>query len=108
VEVDRAPLLELGHLGIGDPDQPPQPGLAHADVAGQGTLDGDDGPPPEPRGQGIPQHLRLGVIAGRTQGLAQARVVGVVAAPAASPLAMRAASAPPVRVARLAEQRHRS
>jgi hypothetical protein len=30
VEVDGATALELGHLGIGDPDQPPEPGLIAA------------------------------------------------------------------------------
>jgi len=66
VEVDRPTPLELGHLGIADLDQPPQLGLTHADLAGQGTVQGDGGPPPQLRRQRIPQHLRLGVITGRT------------------------------------------
>jgi len=99
VEVDRPALLELGHLGIGDPDQPPQASLAQADLAGQGTLDSNGGAPPELRGQGVPQHLGVGVVAGRTQRLPEARVVGVVAMPAASPAAMRAAGALAVRMA---------
>ena len=35
MEVDGAAALELGHLGIGDPDQPPQPSLVYADLASQ-------------------------------------------------------------------------
>jgi hypothetical protein len=99
MEVDRAPTLVLGHLGIGDPDQPTQPGLVQADQAAQGTLDGDGGPPPQLRGQGVPEHLRLGVVAGRTQWLPQPRVIHVMAMPAASPLAVRAAGTLAVRMA---------
>jgi hypothetical protein len=100
VEVDRPAPLELGHLGIGDPNQPPQFGLAHADLAGQGTLDGDGGPAPQFRGQGVPQHLGLGVIARGAQRLPQPWVVLVVAVPAASPLAVGASGALPVGVTR--------
>src|SRR5512133_161895 len=55
MEVDRAPLLELGHLGVADSDHLPEPGLVQADLAGQGTLDGDGGSPPELRGERVPQ-----------------------------------------------------
>ena len=99
MEVDRPAPLELGHLGIGDPDQPAQLALLEADQAAQGTLDGDGGPPPQLGGQGVPQHLRLGVVAGRAERLAQPRVVLVVAVPAASPGAVRAAGTLPVGVA---------
>ncbi len=54
MEVDRPALLELGHLGIGDADQPPQAGLAYADLAGQGPVEGDGCPAPQLRGQGVP------------------------------------------------------
>ena len=99
VEVDRAASLELGHLGVGDPDQPPQLGLLEADQPAQGTLDGDGGPTPQLGRQRVPEHLRLGVVAGRAQRLAQARVVLVMAMPAAIPAAMRAAGTLPVGVA---------
>ena len=88
VEVDRPTALELGHLGIGDPDQPAQLTLLEADQPAQGAVDGDGGPPPQLRGQGVPEHLGLGVIAAGTQRLAQPRVVLVMAVPAASPVAM--------------------
>jgi hypothetical protein len=54
MEVDRASPLELGHLGIANPDQPPQLGLTHADLAGQGTVQGDGGAPPQLRRERIP------------------------------------------------------
>jgi hypothetical protein len=63
VEVDRPPALELGNLGIADPDDLPQGGLLQADQAGQGPVEGDGGSPPEFGRQGVPQHLRRGVIA---------------------------------------------
>jgi hypothetical protein len=49
VEVDGAPALELGHFGIADPHQPAQLPLVQPDEAGQGTLEGDGGPPPQLR-----------------------------------------------------------
>ena len=84
----------------GDPDQPPQPGLAHADLTSQGTLQGNSGPSPQLRRQGVPHHLRVSVIAGRAERLAQPRVVPIMAASAASRQAMRAAGTLPVGVAR--------
>ena len=99
VEVDRAAPLELGHLGVGDPDQPPQLPLLEADQPAEGTLDGDGGPPPQLGRERVPQHLRLGVVAGRAERLAQPRVVLVVAVPAAIPDAVRAAGTLPVGVA---------
>jgi hypothetical protein len=54
VEVDRAAPLELGHLGVGDPDQPAQLSLMQTDQPGQGTLEGDGGPPPQLGGEGVP------------------------------------------------------
>jgi hypothetical protein len=100
VEVDGAPALELGHLGIGDPHQPAQLALLEADQPTQGTVDGDGGPPPQLGRQGVPEHLRLGVVAGRAERLPQAWVVGVMAMPAASPGAVRAAGTLSVRVTR--------
>ena len=111
MEVDRPAPLELGHLGIGDPDQPAQLALLEADQPAQGTLDGDGGPPPQLGRERVPQHLRLGVIAGRAERLPQPRVVGVVAVPAAIPDAVGAAGTlavgvtgqhqPPLRLARV-------
>jgi single-strand DNA-binding protein len=43
VEVDRPASLELGHFGVGDPDQLAQLVLLEADQAPEGTLDGDGG-----------------------------------------------------------------
>ena len=99
MEVDRPAPLELGHLGIGDPDQPAQLPLLEADQPAEGTLDGDGGPPPQLGRERVPQHLRLGVVAGRAERLAQPRVVLVVAVPAAIPEAVRAAGTLAVRVA---------
>jgi hypothetical protein len=99
VEVDRPSALELGHLGVGDPDQPAQRPLLKAHQAAQGTLQGDGGPPPQLRRQRIPEHLRPGVVAGRAERLAQPGVVGVVAVPAAIPQAVGAAGALAVRPA---------
>jgi hypothetical protein len=99
VEVDRAASLELGHLGIGDPHELAQLIFLEADQPPKSTLDGDGGPPPQLGRERVPQHLRLGVVARGTERLAQARVVGVVAVPAAIPQAMRAAGTLPVRVA---------
>jgi hypothetical protein len=98
VEVNRPPTLELGHLGIGNPHQPAQLPLLQADQAAKGAVHGDGGPPPQLRSQGVPQHLGLGVIAGRTQGLAQPRVALVVTMPAAGPEAMETAGTLPVGV----------
>ena len=100
MEVDRPAPLELGHLGIGDPDQPPQLGPLEANQAAQGTLQGDGGPAPQLRGQGVPQHLGLSVIAGRTERLPQPRIILVMAMPAAIPNTMRTASTLPIRVTR--------
>ena len=100
MEVDRPSALELGHLGIGDPHQSTQLALLEADQPAQGTLDGDGGPAPQLRGQGVPQHLRLRVIAVRAERLAQPGVVLLVAMPAAGPLAVRAAGTLPVGVTR--------
>jgi hypothetical protein len=91
VEVDGAAALELGHLGIGDPGQPPQPGLAHADLTGQGSVQGDGGPAPQLRRQGVPEHLRLAVMAPRAERLAQPGIVLVVTVPAARSEAVWAA-----------------
>jgi hypothetical protein len=91
--------LELGHLGIGHADHLPQGGLVQADLAGQGTLDGDGRPPPELGGKGVPQDLRRGVIAGRAERLPQPWIVLVVPVPAAIPRAMRATSALPMGMA---------
>jgi hypothetical protein len=99
VEVDGAAALELGHLGIGDPGQPPQPGLAHADLTGQGSVQGDGGPAPQLGRQGVPEHLRLAVIAPRAERLAQPRVVLVVTMPAACSEAVGAAGSLAVGVA---------
>jgi hypothetical protein len=99
VEVDGASALELGYLGIGDPDEPAQLLGAHANESGQGTLDGDGGPTPQLGGERVPQHLRLGVVAGGAERLAEAGVVLLVAVPAAGPPAVGAASTLPVRVA---------
>src|SRR5512132_900026 len=98
MEVNRAAPLELGHLGVGDPHQPPQPVLLEADQPPEGTLDGDGGPPPQLRRQGVPQHLRPSVVAGRAERLPQPRIVGIVTVPAARPEAVGAASALPVGV----------
>ena len=98
MEVDRPAPLELGHLGIGDPDQPPQLALLEADQPAQGTLDGDGGPPPQLGRERVPQHLGLGVVAGRAERLPQPRVVLVVAVPAAIPQAVGAAGTLPVGV----------
>ena len=95
MEVDRPTPLELGHLGVGDPDQPPQPSLAHADLAGKDPVQGDGGPPPQLRSQGVPQHLPLGVVAAGAQRLPKPRVVLVMAVPAAGPEAMGAAGTLP-------------
>jgi hypothetical protein len=83
--VDRSAPLELGHLGIGDPDQLAQLALLDADQAAEDAVDGDGGPSPQLWGERVPQHLRLGVVARRAERLAQVRVVGVVAVPAAIP-----------------------
>jgi hypothetical protein len=61
--VDGTAALELGHLGVGNPHQPPQLGLVQAHKPAEGTLDGDGGPSPQLRGEGVPQHLRLAVVA---------------------------------------------
>jgi hypothetical protein len=95
VEVDRTAPLELGHLRVRHPDQPPQLPLLEADQPTQATMNGDGGPPPQLGRQGVPEHLRLGVIAGRAERLSKAQVIGVVAMPAASPVAVRTASALP-------------
>ena len=60
----------------------------------------DGGPSPQLRGQGVPQHLGLGVVAGRAERLAEPRVVFVVAVPAAIPHTVRAAGTLPVGVTR--------
>ena len=99
MEVDRPAPLELGHLGIGDPDQPAQLALLKPDQPAQGTLDGDGGPPPQLRGERVPEHLGLRVIARRAERLAQPRVVLVVAVPAAIPVAVGATGTLPVGVA---------
>jgi hypothetical protein len=65
MEVDRPAPLELGHLGVADPDQPTQLPLLRAGQATKDTVEGDGGPSPQLRRQGVPKHLRLGVIAGR-------------------------------------------
>src|SRR5215218_270443 len=98
VEVDRPAPLELSHLGVRHADQPAQLPLLEADQPAQGTLEGDGGPPPQLGGQGVPQHLRLAVVAGRAERLAQPGIVGVVTVPAAIADAMRAAGALPVRM----------
>jgi hypothetical protein len=98
VEVDRPSLLEFGDLGVRHPHQLAQLTLLEPDQAGQGTLDGDGGPPPQLRGKGVPQHLRPSVIAARTQRLPQPRIVLAVAVPAPIPHTMWAAGALPVRV----------
>jgi hypothetical protein len=99
MEVDRPTSLELGHLRIRDPHQPAQLGLAQTDQPGQGTLDGDGGPPPQLRSERVPQHLRLAVVAGHTQRLPQPRIVIVMAMPAASPHAVGTAGTLAVGVA---------
>jgi hypothetical protein len=98
--VDRPAPLELSHLGIGDADQLAQLSLLEADQPTDGTVDGDGGSPPELGRQGVPEHLRMGVIAGRAQRLPQPRVVLLVAMPAASPGAMRTAGTLAVGVTR--------
>jgi hypothetical protein len=50
MEVDRPAPLELGHLGVGDPDQPARLALLEADQPAKSTVDGDGGPPPQLRG----------------------------------------------------------
>jgi hypothetical protein len=54
MEVDRTPSLELSHLGVRDAHQPAQLPLLEANQSTEGTLDGDGGPPPQLRGQGVP------------------------------------------------------
>jgi hypothetical protein len=98
MEVDGAAALELGHLRVAHADKTAQLGLLEADQAAQGTLQGDGGPSPQLRGQGVPQHLRAGVVAGGAERLAQPRIILVVAVPAAIPLTMRTASTLAVRV----------
>jgi hypothetical protein len=83
MEVDRPPLLVFSHLGEGDANCPSQLGLAHADRLGQGAVQIDGGPRPQPAGHGVPQHLGAGLVAADTQRLAQPRVVGVVTLPTA-------------------------
>jgi hypothetical protein len=99
VEVDGAAPLELGHLGIGDADQPAQLALLEADQPAKSPVDDDGGPPPQLGRQGVPQHLRLRVIAGRAERLAQPRVVLVMAVPAAIPEVVGAAGALPIGMA---------
>jgi hypothetical protein len=96
--VDGAAALELGHLGIADADHLAQLALVQVDQAAQGTLHSDGGPPPQLRGQGIPQHLGLRVVAARAERLPQPRVVLLVPMPAAGPGAVGAAGALPMRV----------
>ena len=86
VEVDRPAPLELGHLRVRHPDQPAQLALPEANQASQGALEGDSGASPQLRRQGVPQHLRSGVIAARAERLAQPGVVLVMAVPAAGPV----------------------
>jgi hypothetical protein len=99
VEVDRPAPLELGHLGIGDPDQLAQLSLLEADQPAEGTLQGEGGPSPQLRRQRVPEHLRPDVVAGRAEGFPQPRVVLVMTVPAASLYPVRAASGLPVGVA---------
>jgi hypothetical protein len=61
VEVDSTASLELGHLGVGDPDQPPQLPLLEADQPAKGAIHGDGGSPPQLRSERVPQHLRPSV-----------------------------------------------
>src|SRR5512132_4342375 len=91
MEMDRTPPLELGHLGVRQPHQPAQARLVHADQPAEGTLEGDGRAPPQLRRERVPEHLRLRVVTGRTERLAQPGIVLVVAVPATSPEAMRAA-----------------
>jgi hypothetical protein len=100
VEVDYPSPLELGHFGVRDSNQPAQLPLLEADQPPEGTLDSDGRAAPQLRRQGVPEHLRLGVVAGRAERLAQPRVVLLVAMPAASPGAMRAAGTLAVGVTR--------
>src|SRR4029450_1482430 len=86
---------DLANFGVRDTHQSPQLPLLEADQPTDGTLDGDRGPPPQLRSQGVPQHLRLGVVAGGTQGLPQPRIVLAMAVPAAIPQPVRTASALP-------------
>ena len=98
MEVDRPASLELGHLGIGDPHQPAQLALLQPDQPAESTVECDGGMAPQLGREGVPQHLRLGVVAGRAERLAQLVVV-LVMAPAAGPIAVRAPGTLAVRTA---------
>ena len=54
-------------------------------------MEGDGGAAPELGGQGVPEHLGLAVVAGGAERLPEPGVVGVVAVPAAIPVAVGAA-----------------
>jgi hypothetical protein len=88
--MNRPPLLVLGHLGERDPHEPPQLPLGQPSELGQGAVQVDGGPRPQPPGQGIPEDLSAGLVAAGAQRLPEPRIVGVVALPAADPAAMRA------------------
>ena len=103
VEVDRAPLLELGHLHVGEPEQ-------SAGLAGREPEEGPEGPQgvdggaaPELGHAGVEEHGALVVVAVGTEGLADGTVRAGVsqptderpAVPAAGPGRMARAVRPP-------------
>ena len=86
MEVDQAPALELGHLGIGEPD----PGAVVAGELVQAAAQGDGSAPPQFGRVSVPDDCAVVVVAVRAQRLAQAGVGLVVAVGAGQGPAVRA------------------
>src|SRR6266498_450844 len=100
VEVDHAPPLVLGDLGVADAHDLRELGGRESGGARQLAAEVDGRSTPERRRQRVPDDRGLVVEAVRADRLAKARVVGLVAAPAPGRAPVRASCARASRMAR--------